>query len=69
MKKLQKNPSAQPQAEKELETFLDQCDEFADAIDSLDGQGINVTTLENTYSKLVAGLENFQDRLDDICAP
>lgn len=69
LKELRKNPQSFVAAENKLEELLDQCDAFADVIDEFDEAGLDVSILENTYNKLVAGLETLQDRLDDICAP
>ncbi len=51
-------------SEARLESFLDQCDAFADQIDMIESKGLGIVALKQDYEALVEGITQLQDRLD-----
>lgn len=50
--------------EDRLETYLDQCDGFADELDALSSKGLDISELEAEYNTLTDSITQLQERLD-----
>lgn len=57
-------PDDLPILEENVEALLDQCDQFADRLDELEQQKVNIDELLKYYQRLVSEVESFQDLVD-----
>lgn len=60
------DPNDIPILEENMEALLDNCDNFADQLESLEELGHSVDAVEKVYEKLVKIIETFQDTVDDV---
>ena len=59
------NPSALKGWDESLQAMLDQCDLIADRLDDLSARNVDISLLEQAYTKYVARLSYFQELLED----